>query len=54
MVALYTGARLQDVANMRWESVDLQNKWISFRVGQDEREGQDEGANQAADARGAS
>ena len=33
MVALYTGARLQDVANMRWESVDLQNKWISFRVG---------------------
>jgi integrase len=33
MVALYTGARLTDVANMRWESVDLQNKWISFRVG---------------------
>jgi integrase len=33
MVALYTGARLQDVANMRWESVDLQNKWITFRVG---------------------
>jgi integrase len=33
MVALYTGARLQDVANMRWESVDLQKKWISFRVG---------------------
>lgn len=33
MVALYTGARLQDVANMRWESVDLQNKWIAFRVG---------------------
>jgi integrase len=33
MLALYTGARLQDVANMRWESVDLQNKWISFRVG---------------------
>jgi integrase len=33
MVALYTGARLQDVADMRWESVDLQNKWISFRAG---------------------
>jgi integrase len=33
MVALYTGARLQDVANMRWESVDLHNKWIAFRVG---------------------
>ena len=33
MVALYTGARLQDVANMRWESVDLQNKWVAFKVG---------------------
>jgi integrase len=33
MIALYTGARLQDVANMRWESVDLQNNWISFRAG---------------------
>ena len=33
MVALYTGARLRDVVNMRWESVDLQSKWISFRVG---------------------
>ena len=33
MVALYTGARLQDVANMRWESVDLENKWIAFKVG---------------------
>src|SRR5215471_3392734 len=33
MVALYTGARLADVANMRWESVDLQNKWISFKAG---------------------
>src|SRR5262245_210587 len=33
MVALYTGARLQDVANMRWESVDLRNNWISFRAG---------------------
>jgi integrase len=33
MVALYSGARLQDVANMRWESVDLQNRWIAFKVG---------------------
>jgi integrase len=33
MIALYTGARLGDVVNMRWESVDLQSKWISFRVG---------------------
>jgi integrase len=33
MVAVYTGARLADVANMRWESVDLQSKWISFRAG---------------------
>jgi integrase len=33
MAALYTGARLQDVVNMRWESVDLQNKWIAFRAG---------------------
>ena len=32
MVALYTGARLRDAVNMRWESVDLQSKWISFRV----------------------
>ena len=33
MFALYTGARLADVGNMRWESADLQNKWISFKVG---------------------
>src|SRR5262249_42661248 len=33
MVALYTGARLHDVVNMRWESADLQNRWISFRAG---------------------
>ena len=32
MVALYTGARLQDVTDMRWESVDLQNKWIALRA----------------------
>jgi hypothetical protein len=24
---------LQDVTDMRWESVDLQNKWIAFRAG---------------------
>jgi len=33
MVALYTGARLQDVTDMRCESIDLQNKWISFKAG---------------------
>lgn len=33
MVALYTGARLQDVTDMRWDSVDLEKKWISFRAG---------------------
>lgn len=33
MVALYTGARLQDVSDLRWESIDLPNKWISFRAG---------------------
>src|SRR5262249_3355841 len=32
MIAVYTGARLADVANIRWESVDLQNKWISFKA----------------------
>lgn len=33
MVTLYSGMRLKDVANLRWESVDLQNKWISFKAG---------------------
>jgi Site-specific recombinase XerD len=33
MVALYTGMRLKDVANLRWENVDLPNKWISFKAG---------------------
>jgi integrase len=33
MVALYTGMRLKDVANLRWENVDLSNKWISFKAG---------------------
>lgn len=33
LVGFYTGARLQDVANMRWKSVDLQDQLISFRAG---------------------
>lgn len=33
LFAFYTGARLQDVANMRWKSVDLQEQLISFRAG---------------------
>jgi integrase len=33
MVTLYTGMRLKDVANLRWENVDLPGKWISFKAG---------------------
>jgi len=33
LLAFYTGARLQDVANMRWSSVDLHDQLISFRAG---------------------
>jgi len=33
MMTLYTGMRLKDVANLRWENVDLPNKWISFKAG---------------------
>ena len=33
MVAFYTGARLQDAANLRWRSIDLQEQLISFTVG---------------------
>jgi integrase len=33
MVTLYTGMRLKDAANLRWENVDLPNKWISFKAG---------------------
>src|SRR6266446_3242362 len=33
LLAFYTGARLQDVANMLWKSVDLQEQLISFRAG---------------------
>lgn len=32
LMAFYTGARLQDVVNMRWMSVDLQEQLISFRA----------------------
>jgi integrase len=32
MMALYSGMRMAEVANLRWESVDLENKWISFKV----------------------
>jgi integrase len=30
VTAFYTGARLQDVANLRWQSVDLEKQLISF------------------------
>src|SRR5262249_7560136 len=30
LLAFYIGARLQDVANMRWESIDLPNKLITY------------------------
>jgi integrase len=30
LFAFYTGARLQDVANLRWESIDLHKKLISY------------------------
>jgi integrase len=33
MMTLYTGMRLKDVANLRWENVDLPNKWLSFKAG---------------------
>ena len=33
MAALYTGMRMKDVANLRWENVDLQSKCVSFKVG---------------------
>jgi integrase len=33
MVAVYTGMRMKDVANLRWENVDLQSKWVSFKAG---------------------
>jgi integrase len=33
MVALYTGMRMKDVANLQWENVDLPSKWVSFKAG---------------------
>jgi integrase len=33
LVGYFTGARLQDVCNLRWDSVDLAKKVISFRAG---------------------
>jgi integrase len=30
-IGFYSGARLRDVANLRWRNVDLQNRWIEFR-----------------------
>jgi integrase len=47
-IALYTGSRLQDVANMRWESVDLQTTGISLRAGKTKQR------SEAPDARGTS
>ena len=32
MLALYTGMRLNDSANLKWESVDLDGRWISYRA----------------------
>lgn len=37
MVAFYTGARLADVGNMRWSSVDVENQLISFRPGKTDK-----------------
>jgi integrase len=33
LVGYFTGARLQDVCNLRWDSIDLAKKIISFRTG---------------------
>jgi integrase len=32
LLALYTGMRLHDAANLRWEGVDLDGRWISYRA----------------------
>jgi integrase len=37
MVALYTGTRLHDVANLRWDSVDLDKQWISYKASKTRR-----------------
>jgi integrase len=37
LVAFYVGARLKDVANMCWGSVDVENQLISFRSGKTDK-----------------
>ena len=32
LLALYTGMRLGDAANLKWESIDLDGRWISYRA----------------------
>ena len=32
LLALYTGMRLHDAANLKWESIDLDGRWISYRA----------------------
>jgi integrase len=32
LVALYTGMRLHDAANLKWESIDLDGRWISYKA----------------------
>jgi integrase len=32
LVAIYSGTRLHDAANLRWESIDLDGRWISYRA----------------------
>jgi integrase len=32
LLALYTGMRLNDAANLKWESIDLNGRWISYRA----------------------
>jgi integrase len=30
-VAFYTGARLRDVANLKWSALDFENRWVTFK-----------------------
>jgi integrase len=32
LVAVYSGTRLHDAANLKWESIDLDGRWISYRA----------------------
>ena len=32
LLALYTGIRLHDAANLKWEAIDLDGRWISYRA----------------------